>query len=92
MINNVFRKNEVILTLEKLFFFGEMNKFEHIRVLGRGAFGAANLVKRKNDGKLFAIKTIGARNELAGMTDKEKETAMKEADVLRDLNFLHIVK
>ena len=69
-----------------------MNKFEHVRDLGRGAFGAASLVKRRNDGKQFAIKTIEARNERTGMTDKEKETAIKEANVLRDLQFLHIVK
>ena len=69
-----------------------MNKFEYIRDLGSGGFGSAVLVKQRTDGKLFAIKTIEARNKVTGMTEKERETAIKEAEVLKKLSFIHIVK
>ena len=67
-----------------------MNRFQHVRSLGHGTYGAVDLVKHKNDGKLYAIKTIGS--EQVRMTDEEREAAVQEADVLRDFNFLNIVK
>ena len=36
----------------------EQNLYETTRLLGRGAFGEVNLVKNKEDNKLFAIKTM----------------------------------
>ena len=68
-----------------------MNDYENIKCLGKGGFGTANLVKRKKDGKHFALKTIKARG-LNGMTKHEKDMAKKEADVLRQINFIFIVK
>ena len=48
-----------------------MNDFENIKCLGKGGFGTAYLVRRRRDGKLFALKTIKARG-INGMTKQEK--------------------
>ena len=32
--------------------------FEQIKILGRGAFGTVDLVRRKNTGQVYAMKTL----------------------------------
>ena len=50
----------------------------------------ANLVRRKYDQKLFVIKEV----EIRGMTEDEKEVAMKQVENLKKLRNLtqHIVE
>jgi len=35
-----------------------MDHFEIIKVIGRGSFGKVYLVRKKDDGKVFAMKTL----------------------------------
>lgn len=32
--------------------------FEQMKILGRGAFGTVDLVRRKNTGQIYAMKTL----------------------------------
>ena len=36
----------------------QLSKYELLKTLGRGTFGKVMLVKRKDNGKLYALKTI----------------------------------
>jgi serine/threonine protein kinase len=35
-----------------------MDHFDIVKVIGRGSFGKVYLVKKKDDGKVFAMKTL----------------------------------
>jgi serine/threonine protein kinase len=35
-----------------------MDHFEIVKVIGRGSFGKVYLVRKKDDGKVFAMKTL----------------------------------
>lgn len=48
-------------------------RYERMRVLGRGSFGAVTLVKDNRDSKLYAMKTLNCSDKL-----EEKQTAMDE--------------
>jgi NIMA (never in mitosis gene a)-related kinase len=62
-----------------------MDSFQRIKVIGRGAFGAAVLVKRS--GCLYVMKEV----QLGGMSAKEQLEAQHEAKVLRELDHPYIV-
>lgn len=48
-------------------------RYERMRVLGRGSFGAVTLVKDNRDSKLYAMKTLNCADKL-----EERVTAMAE--------------
>lgn len=48
-------------------------RYEKMRVLGRGSFGAVTLVKDNRDSKLYAMKTLNCADKL-----EERVTAMAE--------------
>lgn len=48
-------------------------RYEKMRVLGRGSFGAVTLVKDHRDSKLYAMKTLNCADKL-----EERVTAMAE--------------
>lgn len=48
-------------------------RYERMRVLGRGSFGAVTLVKDNRDSKLYAMKTLNCAEKL-----EERGTAMAE--------------
>lgn len=48
-------------------------RYERMRVLGRGSFGAVTLVKDNRDSKLYAMKTLNCADKL-----EERQTAMAE--------------
>lgn len=48
-------------------------RYERMRVLGRGSFGAVTLVKDHRDSKLYAMKTLNCADKL-----EERQTAMAE--------------
>lgn len=67
-----------------------MDQFEELKVLGRGAFGKAILVKEKGGGAntpYLVIKKVG----LSSLDDNTIQSAMSEVNVLRQLSHLHII-
>lgn len=48
-------------------------RYERMRVLGRGSFGAVTLVKDNRDSKLYAMKTLNCSDK-----PEERQTAMDE--------------
>ena len=59
-----------------------------MRKLGEGAFGQVFMVKRKQDGMLYALKKV----KLGAMKDKEKDGALNEIRILASLNDEFIIK
>uniref|UniRef100_A0A8C0GR93 Serine/threonine-protein kinase Nek8 n=1 Tax=Chelonoidis abingdonii TaxID=106734 RepID=A0A8C0GR93_CHEAB len=65
-----------------------MEKYERIRVVGRGAFGIVHLCLRKADQKLVIIKQIPVEQ----MTKDERLAAQNECQVLKLLNHPNIIE
>ena len=65
-----------------------MEKYVKVRVLGKGSFGSATLIKRKADDELFVVKEVN----MATMNAKEKEEARQEVRVLQRLNHPNIIR
>uniref|UniRef100_A0A914WAL0 non-specific serine/threonine protein kinase n=1 Tax=Plectus sambesii TaxID=2011161 RepID=A0A914WAL0_9BILA len=61
--------------------------YEKIRVVGKGAFGAAILYRRKDDDSLVILKEINM-HDLSGL---ERQLALNEVSVLSQLDHPHIV-
>lgn len=55
-------------------------RYERMRVLGRGSFGAVTLVKDSRDSKLYAMKTLNV-----GEKPEERVAAVEEVRLLRKL-------
>jgi len=70
-------------------FFKVMQEFEVISELGTGAFALCRLVRRKNDGRLLAIKTM--HNSVTKMTEDEKAEAANEVNLLAEFNHPNII-
>lgn len=66
----------------------EMEKYERIRVVGRGAFGIVHLCLRKADQKLVIIKQIPVEQ----MTKEERQAAQNECQVLKLLNHPNVIE
>lgn len=62
-------------------------KFERVKIVGRGQFGTAYLVKDAASRKLV-LKEIN----ISGMEDAEKTSTFAEVDLLRSLDHINIVK
>ena len=58
-----------------------LKKYERIRSLGRGAAGTVELIRKKADGELFALKTI----PLYSLNERERKLAESEVQFLRVL-------
>ncbi|KAH9589142.1 Protein kinase domain [Trypanosoma melophagium] len=65
-----------------------MEKYTKVRVLGKGSFGSAILIKRRSDNALLVIKEVF----LGKMSRKEREEARHECRVLQQLNHPNIVR
>ncbi|XP_014773599.1 serine/threonine-protein kinase Nek8 isoform X1 [Octopus bimaculoides] len=65
-----------------------MEKYEKIKVVGRGAYGTVYLCRRLSDKKLLIIKQIPVEQ----MTKDERQTALNEVKVLSMLNNPFIIK
>ncbi len=59
-----------------------MDKYTKVKVLGKGSFGQATLVKRKTDGELFVVKEV----DMSKMSSKERDDARQEVRVLQQLS------
>ncbi|XP_033636958.1 serine/threonine-protein kinase Nek8-like [Asterias rubens] len=65
-----------------------MEKYEKIRVVGRGAYGTVYLCRRLSDQKLIIIKQIPVEQ----MTREERQVAVNEAKVLAMLDHPNIIE
>ncbi|KAL0478977.1 hypothetical protein AKO1_007845 [Acrasis kona] len=65
-----------------------MDNYQKIKVVGKGTFGQAVLVKNKTDGKQYIMKQIN----ITSMSDREKQEAMNEVNVLSGLKHPNIVQ
>ena len=65
-----------------------MDRYERGRVVGRGAFGQAVLVRRKADGREFIAKEI----KIQGMQPRERQEARNEILVISKLSHPNIVQ
>ncbi len=59
----------------------ELSQYQFVKVLGRGAAGEVNLVKSKENGKLYAMKHIPLQN----LSAKERRMAESEVQFLKVL-------
>ena len=66
----------------------DMDKYVKVKVLGKGSFGSATLIKRKTDGQLFVAKEVN----LTRMSAKERDEARNEVKILSTLRHPNIVK
>lgn len=67
---------------------GSMSRYKHIKLLGKGGFGAANLVSARNDPKkLFVVKEV----RVNPADRKAMDDAKKEAAFLASLRHPNIV-
>jgi len=64
-----------------------MENFELIAKLGEGAFSEVHKVRRKSDGKIYALKKV----LLGNLTEKEKINALNEVRILASLNTFYII-
>ena len=64
-----------------------LSDFEIGKILGKGAFGMVCLVKRKFDGKTYAMKRI----KIVQLSDKEKENSLNEIRILASLSHKNII-
>ena len=64
-----------------------LNDFEFRKTLGKGAFGMVCLVKRKFDGKVYAMKRI----KVVQLSNKDKENALNEIRILASLSHKNII-
>ncbi|XP_063151190.1 serine/threonine-protein kinase Nek8 isoform X3 [Candoia aspera] len=65
-----------------------MEKYERIRVVGRGAFGIVHLCLRRRDQKLVILKQIPVEQ----MTKDERLAAQNECQVLKLLHHPHVIE
>ncbi|XP_048837935.1 serine/threonine-protein kinase Nek8 isoform X1 [Brienomyrus brachyistius] len=66
----------------------KMEKYEKIKVVGRGAFGIVHLCRRRTDGALVILKEIPVEQ----MTRDERLAAQNECQVLKLLNHPNIIE
>ena len=64
-----------------------LNNFEILNNLGKGSFGFVCLVKRKQDGKIYAMKRIN----LSDSPKHEIDAALNEVRLLASLNHINII-
>ena len=64
-----------------------LNNFILGKALGKGAFGSVRIVTRKEDKKVYAMKTIN----IGKLDNSEKEAALNEVRILASLNHPNII-
>ena len=64
-----------------------LKDFEMGKILGKGAFGRVQLVKRKVDGIIYAMKSI----KMVQLSEKEKENSLNEIRILASLSHKNII-
>ena len=64
-----------------------MDRYEIIRKLGQGTYGSVYLCLQRDTGRQCVMK----RMVLRSLSDKERQSAVQEAEVLRQLSHPNIV-
>lgn len=64
-----------------------LKDFDIGRELGKGAFGSVAIVKRKEDGKTYAMKRV----KISQLGTKERENALNEVRILASLSHPNII-
>ncbi|XP_046555897.1 serine/threonine-protein kinase Nek4-like [Haliotis rubra] len=62
--------------------------YKIVRELGTGAFGTVYLIKHKTEPEWFALKTV----DLSRADSKERASAEREANLMRELDHDHVVR
>ena len=57
------------------------------KVLGKGSFGTVNIVTRKQDNKIYAMKRV----HISSLSDKDKKSSLNEIRLLASLNHPNII-
>lgn len=65
------------------------DSFELLKLIGTGSFGKIFLVKKKDDGQLFAMKVLKKRNLV---TKKHLKYALTEVNILKTCDNPFIIK
>jgi NIMA (never in mitosis gene a)-related kinase len=66
---------------------GALSEFDFLKVIGRGQFGVVQLVRCKEDKKLYVCKII----DMSDLGDAEKLGSLQEVNLLKELRFPFIV-
>jgi NIMA (never in mitosis gene a)-related kinase len=64
-----------------------LKDFEMGKELGKGAFGSVSICKRKEDGKVYAMKRV----KISQLSTKERENALNEVRILASLSHTNII-
>ena len=64
-----------------------MNDFKIEKVLGKGSFGSVYLVRRKEDGKIYALKSV----ILEKLNKKEQQNSVNEVRILASVNHPNVI-
>ena len=65
-----------------------MEKYEKCEKIGSGTYGMVHLIKRKADGRLFALKRVPVERNAS----QEKLSINNEIKVLKSLNHANVVQ
>ena len=57
------------------------------KILGKGSFGTVNIVTRKQDNKIYAMKRVN----ISSLSDKDKRSSLNEIRILASLNHPNII-
>eukprot|EP01062_Namystynia_karyoxenos_P058876 TRINITY_DN50328_c0_g1_i1.p1 TRINITY_DN50328_c0_g1~~TRINITY_DN50328_c0_g1_i1.p1 ORF type:complete len:541 (+),score=193.87 TRINITY_DN50328_c0_g1_i1:88-1623(+) len=63
-------------------------RYRRIKVVGKGSFGEAVLVRSRDDGKRYIAKTVDCQ----GMTEKDRQDVYREIKILANVNHPNIVR
>lgn len=64
-----------------------IKEFKFIKQLGKGAFGKVDLVQRREDGQIYAMKIV----KISQLNTKEQENALNEVRVLASISHPNII-
>ena len=67
---------------------GQASDYEVLEQIGTGSFGRCCLVVRRRDGQKFVWKEVN----YSQMRENEKESLVREVNLLRELKHSHIVR
>lgn len=67
---------------------GDLNKYEKVKILGRGTFGEAWLVNSRASGRAYVMKEMST----GGWNDSDKEKSLNEVNILSSCNHLNIIR
>ena len=64
-----------------------LNDFIFGKILGKGSFGTVNIVTRKQDNKIYAMKRVN----ISSLSDKDKQSSLNEIRILASLQHPNII-